>query len=185
MINDKKILVLPGTLQSVKNYDGYEGLEIWMKRGQEKRLQDENADYLIGHSLGASFALAYNRNPDCKFIFINPLVKKRSIPKLVLRWMKFRINEWVSMDKVIPLKYWPYTISEVIKLLRVDVLAEIRRITRENVFIIKGKNDDFFCDRETAELIRENGINMIEVEAGHDWNENIAEAVRNSILTAN
>ena len=178
-MNEKKILLLPGTGQSVSNYENYYGLEIWMKSGLENELHD--ADYLIGHSLGASFALAYNKNPNCKFILINPLIHKKSFAILILRWFKFMFSEGFEIKKAVSSRYWPYTFRKVLDLVKIDALSAIRKLPKDNVFIIRGKKDNFFCDNESTEIIKENDFKIIEVDAGHDWNENIAESVKKII----
>lgn len=175
-MNKKKIVLLPGTGQSVNNYEDYIGVEIWMTMGLEDELRD--AEYIIGHSLGASFALAYNKNPNCKFILINPLVHKKSLSILILRWIKFMFSEGFEMKKAVPLKYWPHTFRQALGLVRIDVLSAIRKFPKDNIFIIRGKKDNFFCDNKAVEILRGDGFKFIEVDAGHDWNGNIAEAVK-------
>ena len=84
----KRILVFPGAWQEVKNYKGYEGVEIWLKNVDTSRIP--GTEWYIGHSIGANFILAHHNSLKCrKFIFVNPLVRKRSIGILVLRWMVF------------------------------------------------------------------------------------------------
>ena len=73
----------------------------------------------------------------------------------------------------------------VSRLLKVDVFGIIQKIPKENLVVIRGKNDDYFCDKESAEIIKSNNIKLIEVEAGHDWNEKIAQAVETFIAHFN
>ncbi len=47
----------------------------------------------------------------------------------------------------------------------------------ENLIIIRGKKDTYFCDGKSAEIIRNNKLQLIEIDAGHDWNDKIAELV--------
>ena len=167
---------MPGIGQSVNNYIDYNGLEIWMKTGLENEL--DNTDYLIGHSLGASFALVHNKNPNCKFILINPLIHKKNFVILVFRWIKFILFEGFKLKKVVPFKYWFYTFINIFNLVKVDVLSAIKKLPKDNIFIIRGKKDNFFCDNEAVEIMKENGFEFSEIDAGHDWNENIAETVK-------
>ena len=76
---------------------------------------------------------------------------------------------------------WPYMLKKAIKLLRVDVRDITRKIPKEDIVIIRGKKDNFFCDEEAVKIIKEDNIALIEVEAGHDWNDKIAETV-NSLV---
>lgn len=175
----KMILLLPGTGQKVGNYKDYAGLEIWMKAGLKNELT--KSDCLIGHSLGASFALAYNTNPDCRFILINPLVHKKSLAILIWRWLKFMSIERFEMKKAVPFKYWPYAFRKVLDLVEVDVLNALNNLPKDNISIIRGKKDSFFCDDEAVKIIKEKGFKLFEVEAGHDWNENIAGEVKRII----
>jgi len=171
----KKVIIFPGTLQSVKNYGDFAGVEIWMGEGWDGQIPE--ADVYIGHSLGASFALA-NCRKDAKLILFNPLVKKRSFFDNLWRWLRFTFFEGLPIKKVISVRFWFYTFRKMLNLLQVSVLDELKKIPRENIFIIRGTQDYFFCDIETVEIIRKNNFNLIEVEAGHaDWNESVAKIV--------
>ena len=65
---------------------------------------------------------------------------------------------------------------------KVDFLDAIKQIPKENLIVVRGKKDNFFCDEESAKIIKENNIRLIEVYAGHNWNENIAKAVNEIIF---
>lgn len=173
-----KTIIIPGGFQYVKNY-GYLGLDIWLGGEYAKPPQ---ADYFVGHSIGASLALTFfENNSNSKFILINPLVRKRNILSLFYRWIKFYIFEGIEWKKIVPAKYWLIGFGIIIKLLKIDVLGNIEKMPKDNLIIIRGKRDYFFCDEESVELIKKNDINLVEVDAGHDWNENIAKAVKNII----
>jgi hypothetical protein len=176
----QKVLIFPGAFQYVKNYSGYDGVDIWLKEKSEQEIPV--GDYLIGHSLGASFILTnYNLNSNCKFILINPLIKKRSTVNSLLRWLRFLLLVGVKKEKLVPLSNWLYVFKKIVKLLKLDVLNAVQKIPKENIIIIRGKDDAFFCDEEAVKIIKDNNIPLIEVEAGHDWNNKIAEAVSNFI----
>jgi hypothetical protein len=51
------------------------------------------------------------------------------------------------------------------------------KLPKENLYIIRGTRDTFFCDEVAVTIAKEHGFNIIEVDAGHDWNQDIAEAV--------
>ncbi|KKT79278.1 MAG: hypothetical protein UW76_C0030G0014 [Parcubacteria group bacterium GW2011_GWF2_44_8b] len=74
---------------------------------------------------------------------------------------------------------WLFGFRKVLELIRVDVLDIIQRIPKDNIVIVRGKDDYYFCDKKSVEIIQQNGIKFIEVDAGHDWNEKIAETVKN------
>lgn len=175
----KKITLFPGGFQYVKNYEGYGGVDIWTGQGFTEDLK--NSAFFIGHSGGASFAFQYAANQTSKFILVNPLVKKRNIFSLFLRWMKYAFMEGLPKKKLVPVKYWPSAFKKVLELVKVDFLTAIKNIPKDNIAVIRGKKDNFFCDEEAVKIMRENNIKLIEVDAGHDWNENIAEAVREII----
>jgi hypothetical protein len=175
----KKITLFPGGFQSVRNY-GYPGVDIWTGENFGEVLKD--SDFFIGHSAGASFALRHAANQTSKFIFVNPLMKKMNMISLVLRWIMYAFQEGLPMKKFVPIRYWPGAFGKVMNLAKIDFLSAIKNIPKENITVIRGKKDYFFCDEEAAKIVRENGIRLIEVDAGHDWNENIAEAVREMFL---
>lgn len=167
------VCVLPGTIQCAKNY-GYSGLDIWM---DEHINELPTAKIFIGHSLGVNFILKSNFNHNSKFIFINPLLKKRPFILHFISWIKFLIFEGFSIKKSVPMKYWWHTFKQVLSLLKVDVLEQMKKIPSENVIIIRGKYDNYFCDKESVEILKSNQIKFIQIKAGHDWNENIKDAV--------
>ena len=172
--------MLPGTIQSVKNYGDYEGLDIWMN---DEKLSAINSKVFIGHSLGASFILKSNVNLDSKFILVNPLIVRRCFTIHLLNWIKFLIFEGFETNKAVPMRHWGYTFKQILSLLKVNVFDEIKKIPKENIFVIKGKYDNYFCDRKSAEILKADNFNVIEVEAGHNWNENIESVVRDIIKT--
>lgn len=179
-MENKRVLLFPGGFQSVKNYGGFEGVDIWLKTAQNSKPLE--ADYFVGHSAGAIFALTlFGINQDSKFILINPLIGKRNILSLLFRWIKFFVFEGIGWEKIVPISQWAYGMKMALKLLKVDALKIIKTIPKANLFIIRGKNDKFFCDEKTRELIKTNCLNLIEVEAGHDWNKNIDLAVTAAI----
>ena len=180
MMNKKSILVIPGAFQFVKNYGNYEGMDIWLKSNLKEKIPTSN--YIIAHSAGAIFALTLSDHfQGRRFILINPPIKKRNILNLFLRWIKFLVLEGIKTEKVVPITNWIYGLKKLFKLLKIDTLEIIKKIPGDNLVIIRGKKDDFFCDKESAEVIKNNNINLIETDAGHDWNEKIAEVVANLI----
>lgn len=169
--------MLPGTIQYAKNY-GYDGLDIWMK---DEEITTSDAKVFIGHSLGASFILNSNVDRNSIFIFVNPLIEKRSFLIHFINWIKFLIFEGFTIKKAVPVKYWWHTFNLVVLLLKVDVLEQMKKIPKENIIVIRGRNDNYFCDSKNVGILKDNNFKIIDVEAGHDWNENIACVIRDII----
>ncbi|MDZ4385276.1 MAG: hypothetical protein U0944_02540, partial [Candidatus Moranbacteria bacterium] len=135
----------------------------------------------IGHSLGASFNLKSDVDRDSKFIFVNPLVKKRRRFFHFVSWIRFLVFEGFAINKAVPVRYWRHVFKQASVLLEVDVLERMKRIPRENIIIIRGIYDDYFCDKESAGIFKAGDFELIEVEAGHDWNGNVAKAIADII----
>ena len=178
---NKKALIFPGGFQYAENYTGYKGIDIWLKSASTKI---PIVDFYIGHSAGASFILSnYNSIRSGKFIFINPLIRKRNVILFLWAWIKFFIFEGRKkkhkLKTLVPMHDWLFGFRKVLELIRVDVLDIIQRIPKDNIVIVRGKDDYYFCDKKSVEIIQQNGIKFIEVDAGHDWNEKIAETVKN------
>ncbi len=178
----KKIIIIPGAFQAVKNYGDYNGIDIWLKNEPEKEIL--NPDCVIAHSLGVNFAFSLPWLKSCKFIFINPVIGKVSFINLIMRDIKYLFLEGIEMEKIIPFPNWIYAFKKCYQLSKINVLEEMRKLPKENITIIKGLKDDFFCDKKSVEIIKREGWRLIEVDAGHDWNQNIAEAV-NKIISEN
>ena len=102
-------------------------------------------------------------------------MKKRRIPNLFVRWIKFHLFEGISKEKVVPMRHWIHTLRQVFFLLKTDVLKEMCKIPRTDMTVIRGSQDRFFCDDKDVELLVGNGFDVIEVDAGHDWNKNVAD----------
>ena len=178
-----KILIFPGGFQAVKNYGNYEGVDIWLKSYSK---EVPSADYYIGHSGGASFILSHHSSiSNGRFILVNPLIRKRGILSLLWNWVRFFFVEGIKREKIVPISNWFYGLRLVSKLLKVDVFSIVQKIPRENLVIIRGKNDVWFCDEKSSEMIKKSGIKLIEVDAGHDWNKKIAETVKNLLSDFN
>ncbi|MDE2399531.1 MAG: hypothetical protein KGL67_00750 [Patescibacteria group bacterium] len=176
----KKALIFPGAFQYVKNYGGYDGLDIWLKSFPDEL---PVADYYIGHSGGVNFILShYNSIKNGKFILVNPLIKKENFLFVLIRWFKFFFTEGISWRKVTPIRSWLFGIKRVLEILNIDVLDTIIKIPKENITIIRGKNDNYFCDKKSVEILKNKGFKVLEVDAGHDWNENIAKVVKSCII---
>lgn len=177
MNKSHKVLLFPGTLQNLNGYSGYNGVSIWERENLTK--VPEEIEFLIGHSLGASYVL--NLNSEKNLILINPLVKRRGKAQLFFRWIKFNIFEGIPFRNRVSVKYWWFSLRQLFDLLKIDVLEKIKKIPKERLTIIIGEKDVFYCDKENQKILRENGFDVINVDAKHNWNENVAEVVKKII----
>lgn len=171
----KKVMVFPGAFQYVKNYGKFEGADIWV--GESVKSNEQTPDIIIGHSAGGVFALKQYQATQAKFILINPPLPKKNVPSLMWSWLKFMTGEGIPFKKLVGVKKWPHSFWLMAKLVKVDVLEVIRTMPPQNVTIIRGERDTFFCDKQSLQTAKEMGIKIIEVDAGHDWNEKIAQTV--------
>jgi hypothetical protein len=177
----KKILLFPGAFQLVENYGGYEGLDIWLKSSAQEKIP--RADYYIGHSSGAHFILSHHEAvKGGKFIFVNPSIPQRGPLAVLLIWVRFLIGEGVKKKKIVPIHDWWYDVKMILGFLKIDIWKVMQEIPKDDLVIVRGKRDHYFCDERSAEIVKKSGIQLIEVDAGHDWDEHIAQAVRSRIL---
>lgn len=175
-MQDKNIFLAPGTGQYVKNYGVDNGADIWL--GKET-VPTNTLHCFIGHSLGVNFLLSGTIDTSCTFICINPLIKNRSLLSLFIRWIKFLLFEGIPKEKLVPIAYWPRNVKKSLQLLKKNVLQELQKFPKENVRIIRGTEDRYFCTEDDVALLKKHGFTVLEVHAGHDWNENIKNAVFN------
>lgn len=168
----KKIIFIPGWMNTLGTYQKYEGIEIWKKIKNSSVLDSE---YVIAHSMGTLFALKnYNPEKNQKIILVNPLIPKRNILNWFFRWIKFHLKEGLSKNQKIVLNPVLIIVGiyRCVKLLMVDSSKIFELIPEEKLVILRGKNDYFFCDNLAVEFAKLNNIRMIEVEnVGHNWNE--------------
>ncbi len=174
-----KVLIIPGSFSLVSAYEGYNGIDIWLKKN-EKVEMGEN-DWIIAHSAGVNYLFSQKISNNQKIILINPLIKKRNFISLMIRDIKFFIAEGIEKDKIIPLSNWFYASKKVLRLLKINVLENIQKLPKENLVIIRGVKDYYFCDSENADLIKSEGFTLFEVDARHNWNQNIAQKVQEII----
>jgi pimeloyl-ACP methyl ester carboxylesterase len=140
-----------------------------------------DAEYIIGHSAGANYALFnWRNNRNSKLILVGPVIPQRNIFTWTYRMVKFWIFEWttVSKERMSGFRHFSSSISKIVKLLRTDLMPIILEIPRENLTIIRGKNDKFLFDQKSADELRVKGIEIIEIEGvGHNWHEKIREEI--------
>ncbi len=173
-----KVLVLPGSFSLVSAYDGYDGIDIWLKNSGAQNIE---AEWIIANSAGVNYLLTQPISSSQKLILINPLLKKRNYFSLLIRDIRFFMSEGIEKDKLIPLSSWIYAAIKVLQMLRVNVLTGLQKLPKENIVIIRGIHDNYFCDSENAALARKKGFTIYEVDAKHNWNQNIANKVKEII----
>ncbi len=126
MIDRENIVLVPGAMRNVEHYGDFNGLDIWMGESDEEISPDVKC--FIGHSLGVNHILNLNIESGNKFIFINPLVRRRNIVNLFVRWLKFMMLEGLSRKTIVPIRYWIHTFKQALFLLKTDVLDEMKKI---------------------------------------------------------
>ena len=120
-----KVLVIPGSFSLVSVYEGYKGIDIWLKKNESVEIGEN--DWIIAHSAGVNYLLSQNISNNQKIILINPLVKKRKFISLVIRDIEFFIAEGMKKVKIIPLSSWFYAFKKILRLLRINVLENLQK----------------------------------------------------------
>jgi len=179
MTEKKKIIFIPGWLDSGEIH-GYENsLAIWEKPIDFQQVME--ADYLIGHSIGAALALHYREiNPDLSIILVNPLISKRGLSR---RWLEFIIREGTHLPRrrLKILFHIPSGVAKLIRLFRIDQLAIIKKMPKERLLIIRGKNDRHLGG-EDGRLLHQAGIPVLEIAGvGHNWHKRIDAVITSYI----
>ena len=181
--NHKNLFIIPGWMKSVSFYGNYNGLDIWKKDFDlTTKIDTKN---IVSHSAGTIFALVnWNLNPNkkIKLILINPLLPQKNFLQWFFSWLRFAFKGKIRIDKTMGIKQLFPAIKNFSALLKFNPLAIAEKIPKENLTIIRGANDKFFCNDKVAEIIRNNDIKLIEIEGlGHEWNEKFFDAIRDVI----
>lgn len=176
----KNVLLLPGWMTSLKLYSGNASdFTICLGKLNEKALF---AEHVVGFSLGALIALRDIKNIRGRIILINPLVPKRNITVWFIRWVNFVMHEGLFLEiqkfTVNPMRYVSEFVN-CVKLLNIDFSRTLDNISQDKVTVIRGKNDKFFCDDLAVNFLRSKNIEVVEVNAGHNWSEEIEKTLNN------
>lgn len=168
-----KIVFIPGWMDTVKNRVDFDGLDIWL---DDVDIDSEiDSEYVVGHSLGANWALLnWMKNKNIKLILFAPLVANKNIFIWFWRWRQFLTEEGTDMNQERMKCYWHFIrdFRLLWLLLNSNLEHVLDVIPKDSITIIRGKNDQFFCDDEEAALIRNKGIKIIELDnVGHNWND--------------
>ena len=177
----KKVILLPGWMESVSHYNIYHGLDIWKENIDPKKKID--SEYVIGHSLGATFALVnweYNKNT--KLILVNPVVPKRN------QFIAFgEITQSISVEGFDPGQtvgggHLITAAGKAFNFLDVDLLKIMKEVPKNDLTVLCGMEDKFFCDQNSVKLMQNSGIDVIEVEgAGHGWDTRFDDEIKKII----
>ena len=173
-MKNKKTILIPGWMNGAGMYkcggNFYNVLEIWKERLVKKNI---STGYIIAHSLGCNWALRnLEGSKNNKFILVNPLLPKRKIKKWFRSWIEFYRKETLPKNKDVISGFgnWIFGMKECWKLLRYDFDEILENIPKENIVVICGKKDVFYCDKKMKEYVRSKNIELMEIEnVGHDW----------------
>ncbi len=167
-----------------KNFPQFENvLEIWKEN--IKPNVKFNCDIIIAHSLGCHFVLFdWENAKNKKVIFINPVVIKRNPIIWFWRWIKFCFHEKrLKIRKYIknPIKIIR-GIFYFFKFFTKNIFSLLNETNNQNMVVIRGRCDLYFCDNESRILLEKKGIKIVELDGvGHLWNEKIDEEIRKII----
>ncbi|MFA6973637.1 MAG: alpha/beta hydrolase [Parcubacteria group bacterium] len=172
-----KKIVIPGWMNYLKINNLGDNFEIL----KGKVNIDENAECIVGHSLGALITLRDFKHSWEKIILINPPLPKRSIIVWFFKWINYVVQEGLSVENqkfsVNPVVYFRELIN-CIRLLRIDFAPIIDNLPSDKVIVIRGENDYFFCDDKAVNFLRSKNIRIIEIaNCGHNWCGKIEDAI--------
>lgn len=172
----KRILLLPGWMTGLRLYGKRENFSIQIGKREAENKDDE----IVGLSLGALVALR-DCNHNNKLILVNPPLPRRNIFIWLIRWCRYILAEGLFLErqKFIknPFRY-ALEVIKCIKILRIDFSEKLDNIPKNNLVVIRGKSDNFFCDEDAVRFIQSKGFRVIEIEnCGHNWCEQIENVI--------
>ncbi|KKQ50934.1 MAG: hypothetical protein US70_C0028G0018 [Parcubacteria group bacterium GW2011_GWD2_38_11] len=169
---DKKIVYIPGWMDRAE-YNGFpDGLDIWGSRIDYRKKID--AEVVVAHSLGCHFALLnWNEHKNTKLILVNPVLGKRDLGSWALAWLKFFLTEgrkYTSQKRMALFFHFFLKIGLSLEMMRKDVKLILSFVPKENLVVIRGREDLYFCNSNDCKFFVENGIRVVEIdEMGHVW----------------
>jgi hypothetical protein len=177
----KKIIFIPGWMKSVRYYGDFQGADIWCSRFDINKIAD--VDYILAHSAGCNYILAnWKNNNKTKFIFINPLLPKRNFLNWMRRWTKYAFSGAMTYDKQVSFIYFPYAWLKFLLISFLDPVKSIKNIGRDKVIVLRGSGDNYFCDNQALEVLKNEKINYYEVEnSRHEWDEKFRAKIKEII----
>lgn len=164
-------------MHTVKFYGDYDGLEIWNQDFDSNVAV--TADCIVAYSIGTNFAmLNWQKDSGKKLILVNPLIAKRNPFGWFWCWIKYYFSEGNIPDKNInKIKIFSGLIRAY-RILKNDFTEIIKNIPNENLIIIRGRGDNYFCPMSGVPFLMEQCSQLVEVEnAGHNWNDELKREV--------
>lgn len=175
----KKAFYIPGWMNTLGTYGNPSGLEIWS--GEFDLDADIDSEYVVGHSMGANFALINRaRKGTGKIVLVNPMFPKRNPFSWYARLKLFHLKEGRNKksEHARGWKNFFCGISNAVTLTSFDPKILLKKIPVEDIVIIRGKGDEFICNGKAVDFICGFGIELIEVDgSGHNWDDNIQKTV--------
>jgi len=174
----KKVLLLPGWMEQLELFDDQSNIfDIQTNKLSSNYIEN---DYIIGFSLGTLTILQNIDIIKSNIILINPPLPKRNILTWFFNWVQFFLKEGLfsKRQKFIknPVKFF-IEVIKCVKLLSMDTSKIFNHLPKDKITVIRGKDDDYFCDDKAVNFLRSNNIKLIEIESGHNWSKKIEEEV--------
>lgn len=179
-----KAIYVPGWLDKAE-FNGFDnGVDIWTKPLDFSMKVDY--DYVIGHSLGANYALAnWKLNTNSTLVLVNPLIPKRRTLNWIFRWFCFFITEgaYYANPKRVRMFLGIYRgIINACAMLRQDLESFIDEIPKDKIIVVVGEKDRFFLDKKARKYLEQKGIKVVNVPGmGHVFRTNLVKDVLDSI----
>jgi hypothetical protein len=135
----------------------------------------------VGLSLGALVVLKNIKQIKGKIILVNPPLPRRNIFRWFVQWFNYVTHEGLFLERQKftknPIRY-SREVFRCVQLLRMDFSNIFDdQSLKDALVVIRGKNDNYFCDEGAVNFLRSKGIMVIEVESGHNWNEEIEREI--------
>lgn len=179
-----KTLLVPGWMKSVNFYGDFSGIDLWNKRFVAGDYR--SAECVVAHSMGAAYALADENigNEKTKYLLVNPLIVKRNIFSWFWRWLKCAFRKDMRFDPALSFfGNLSAALRRATDVSAMDIETAIEKIGKDNIVILRGERDNYFFDREAAEIASRKGIRVVEVEgAGHEWSEKFVSVLASFLV---
>jgi hypothetical protein len=182
-MHDQNIVLVPGWIKRFSLFRT--DINFTVCRGKLPA-NDNHINCIIGYSLGALIALRdWKLEKISKLILINPPLPKRNVFIWLYRWTKYSAKEGLAQN-IHHFTFNPIRlILEIItgaKLLMKNYSEIIKNIPKNNLFVIKGEKDEFFCDNRAVNFLKSLDKDVIEIKSvGHNWHIEIENTIKNLI----
>ncbi|TAK96692.1 alpha/beta hydrolase [Patescibacteria group bacterium] len=173
-----KTLLVPGWMKSVSFYKNFEGLDVWKK---DFILADHRSvECVVAHSMGAAYALVEESigNESTFYVLVNPVTTKISFVSWLWRWIKFAFAGGIRIDPSMSPKNIFSAARKAIKISGHDLDSIVAKMPKENIVIVRGNRDRYFCDEGVVRSARKSGLEVVEVDGlGHEWDEKFENVI--------